>query len=188
SRGAEPVSRRTRRRRSPVDGRRSDYVYRRESVGKTLGVNRCAYATVEDDEDTFVLTRNYTNGVQSIVGRYTFTQFGEECLRLMRAGEPYVLVTDSDTDRRVMAGERLSYTMTAIRAVICVPILKHDQFVAAMAVHTAVPRAWESDEVELVHRVASRCCESIERARVSHELRESEHLFRELANSIANLA
>jgi PAS domain S-box-containing protein len=156
-------------------------------LGEHLGVNRCAYASVEEDEDTFLLTGNYNNGVDSIVGRYTFRQFGDECLRLMRAGDPYV-VADSHQDPRITASDKPSYEMTAIRAVICVPILKQGRFVAAMAVHSATPRAWEAAEVELVQRVAGRCWESIERARVTRELRESEHLFRALANSIANLA
>ena len=157
------------------------------ALGRHLGVNRCAYATVEEDEDTFQLIGNYNDGVQSIVGRYTFRQFGTECLRLMRAGKPYV-VTDSESDARITASERPSYVMTAIRAVVCVPILKGGRFVAAMAVHSAAPRTWEAEEVELVQRVASRCWESIERARVTQSLKESEHLFRALANSIANLA
>ena len=157
------------------------------ALGRHLAVNRCAYATVEADEDTFELTGNYNDGVGSIIGRYTFRQFGEECLRLMRAGEPYV-VADSATDPRVTPAERPSYEATGIRAVICVPILKQRRFVAAMAVHAKVPRTWEPDEVELLQRVASRCWESIERARVTRELRESEHLFRALANSIPNLA
>ena len=157
------------------------------ALGGHLQVNRCAYATVEEDEDTFQLTGNYTDGVDSIVGRYTFRQFGQECLRLMRAGEPYV-VTDADDDPRITTAERASYKMTAIRAVICVPILKQGRFAAAMAVHTLRPRMWDPDEVALVQRVASRCWESIERTRVTHELRESEHLFRALANSNANLA
>jgi PAS domain S-box-containing protein len=41
------------------------------TLGEYLGVNRCAYATVEPDEDTFHLTGNYNNGAESIVGRYT---------------------------------------------------------------------------------------------------------------------
>ena len=157
------------------------------ALGEHLAVNRCAYATVEDDEDTFLLTGNFTSGADSIVGRYTFRQFGAECLRLMRAGEPYV-VAESELDPRITGAERPSYRMTAIRAVICVPVIKRGRFVAAMAVHAVAPRAWAPDEVELVQRVASRCWESIERARVTEELRESEHLFRALANSIANLA
>ncbi|MBA3270749.1 MAG: PAS domain S-box protein, partial [Acidobacteria bacterium] len=158
-----------------------------KALGTHLGVNRCAYATVADDEDTFFLTGNYINGVDSIVGRYTFRQFGEECVRLMQSGKPYV-VSDTDSDPRITPDERPSYALTAIRAVICVPILKQGRFVAAMAVHTATPRTWQSEEVELVERVASRCWESIERARVTQHLKESEHLFRALANSIANLA
>jgi PAS domain S-box-containing protein len=157
------------------------------ALGRHLAVNRCAYATVEADEDTFVLTGNYTDGVESIVGRYTFRQFGEACLRLMRAGEPYIVV-DSAKDPRITAADRPSYERTQIGAVVCVPILKQRRFVAAMAVHTKTPRRWEADEVELVQRVASRSWESIERARVSRELGESEHLFRALANSIPNLA
>jgi hypothetical protein len=59
-----------------------------KALGQHLGVNRCADATVEADEATFVLTGNYNDSVRSTVGGYTFRQFGEECLRLMRAGKP----------------------------------------------------------------------------------------------------
>ncbi|MCU1386405.1 MAG: hypothetical protein JWL71_5102, partial [Acidobacteria bacterium] len=157
------------------------------ALGRFLEVNRCAYATVEADEDTFILTGNYNDGVQSIVGRYTFGQFGAECLRLMRANEPYV-VADSATDPRLTDRDRASYEATAIRGVICVPIHKEGRFVAAMAVHSATGREWRRDEVELVQQVASRCWESIERTRVTQDLREREQQFRELANSIPNLA
>jgi PAS domain S-box-containing protein len=137
-------------------------------LGQHLGVNRCAYAFVEGDEDTFLLTGNYTDGTHSIVGRYRFRQFGAECLRLMRAGEPYV-VEDSEGDPRVDADDREAYRLTAIRSVVCVPILKSGRFVAAMAVHALSPRAWTPAEVTLVQQVASRCWESIERARVERE-------------------
>ena len=137
-------------------------------LGQHLRANRCAYATVEPDQDTFQLIGNYTSGVESIVGRYTFRQFGEECRRLMRAGQPYV-VTDAEHDERITESDRMAYAKTAIRAVICVPILKQERFVAAMAVHTVTARAWEPDEVELVQRVASRCWDSLERARIERE-------------------
>jgi PAS domain S-box-containing protein len=158
-----------------------------KALGQHLAVNRCAYATVEDDEDSMIVTGNFNNGVESIVGRYTFRQFGAECLRLMRAGEPYV-VTDSATDPRIDQTDRASYSLTAIRAVICVPILKQGRFVAAMAVHMANPRMWETEEIELVQRVAGRCWESIERAKVTQSLKENERQFRAMANSIPNLA
>ncbi|MGV3483566.1 MAG: CHASE domain-containing protein, partial [Planctomycetaceae bacterium] len=68
-------------------------------LGEYLQVQRCAYADVEDDQDTFNLTGDYNNGVESIVGRYRFTQFGESALVLMRANQPYV-VSDITTDER----------------------------------------------------------------------------------------
>jgi len=135
-------------------------------LGQHLRVNRCAYAFVAPDEDTFTLTGDYNDGVESIVGRYRFRQFGDACLRLMRAGEPYV-VEDCERDDRV--DDVTAYRRTAIRAVVCVPIMKASRFVAAMAVHTKAPRRWESTEIELVQQVASRCWESIERARVEAE-------------------
>ena len=137
-------------------------------LGAHLRVNRCAYATVEPDEDTFDLTGNYTAGTHSIVGRYRFRQFGAECLALMRAGLPYV-VADSEHDPRIDEEDLEAYRFTAIRAVICVPILKSGRFVAAMAVHDIHRRAWAPEEVALVQQVASRCWESIERARIALE-------------------
>lgn len=141
-------------------------------LGGYLAVNRCAYADVEGDQNTFNLTGDFNRDVPSIVGRYRFDQFGEECLRLMRAGEPYI-VSDTETDPRTTS-VREAYRATKIRSVICVPLNKSGRFVAAMAVHQITPREWLPSEVELVQRVASRCWESIERTRVIRELAESE--------------
>jgi PAS domain S-box-containing protein len=151
-------------------------------LGEHLGVNRCAYADVEADENTFNLTGDHNVGVPSIVGRYRFDQFGDECLRLMRSSQPFV-VTDSETDPRC-AGVIESYRMTRIRSVICVPLHKGGRFVAAMAVHAVMPRQWRPHEVEVVQSVAARCWESIERARVARDLRASEFRYRAfIANS-----
>jgi PAS domain S-box-containing protein len=145
-------------------------------LGEHLHVNRCAYADVEADQNTFNLTGDYNRGVPSIVGRYRFDQFGAECLRLMRAGEPYV-VSDSETDPRT-AEVRESYRETLIRSVICVPLQKSGRFVAAMAVHQTTPRTWLQSEVEMVLLVANQCWESIERIRVIRVLAESEQRLR----------
>lgn len=148
-------------------------------LGEHLNVNRCAYADVEEDEDTFNLTGNYNRDVPSIVGRYRFLQFGAECLRLMRAGLPYV-VENSETDPRTV-DVRDSYRATKICSVICVPLQKSGRFVAAMAVHQVTPRTWLPAEVELVQLVANRCWESIERTRVMRELAEARNRLEEHA-------
>ena len=137
-------------------------------LGEHLAVNRCAYCFVLDDEDGVILTGNYTNGAPSIVGTYTFRDFGAACLRAMRAGDPWV-VSDATVDPRLDDAERRTYAATKIRAAVCVPIRKGGDFVAAMAVHSLEAREFRDDEVELVQRVASRAWESIERARVESE-------------------
>lgn len=154
-------------------------------IAEYLNVNRCAYADVEDDEDTFNSIGDYNREVNSMVGRYTFTQFGTECLRLMRLGQHYI-VEDSEIDPRA-AGNIQAYRAAGIRALICVPLLKAGRLVAAMAVHSAVPRRWKFDEISLVEQVANRCWESIERSRISRELREAAERYRFLAESIPQM-
>jgi signal transduction histidine kinase len=154
-------------------------------LGEHLGADRCAYAEVEADEDTFTITGNYTRGdTRSIVGRFTFRVFGAEVLRLMRANAPYV-VDDADADPRVTPADRAAYEATQIRAVICVPLQKAGRFVAAMAVHQQVPRPWTPEEVELVVTVVQRCWEALERARALRRLRESEAALRAASAQLA---
>jgi len=150
-----------------------------------LDVNRCACADVEDDENTFNLSGDYNRGVPSIVGRYTFNQFGADCLRLMRLGQPWV-ISDSETDERT-ASVRDFYRLTMIRSVICVSLRKNGKFVAGMAVHQSTSRRWLEHEVDLVQQVASRCWESIERTRITRELQEREQRYRFLAETIPQM-
>ena len=138
-------------------------------LGTHMGVNRCAYAEVDPDEDHFTLTGDFSRGVDSIVGRYTFSQFGLDCLELMRANLPYV-VHDIDTDPRAAGMDLSAYRLTAIQAVICVPLHKDGRFVAAMAVHQRTPRRWNKPEIELVQLVCSRCWESLQRTRAHHAI------------------
>ena len=75
------------------------------------------------------------------------------------------MVADAESDARTGL-VRDAYHATCIRAVICVSVRKAGRFVAAMAVHRVAPWTWRPDEIDLVQRVADRCWESIERARV----------------------
>ncbi|MGV3663303.1 MAG: PAS domain-containing protein [Prosthecobacter sp.] len=137
-------------------------------LGQHLRANRCAYANIEADEDTMNITGDYCHEVASIVGRFTFTQFGVEVRELMRADKPYVV--DDTENHPLEPGVLDSYRATSIRSVICVPLHKGGRFVAAMAVHQNQPRRWTAAEVKLVLQVANRCWEALERARVTHSL------------------
>ena len=152
-------------------------------LGKELEVDRCAYADTEADGNTINITGNYTNNVKSIVGRYQFTDFGIECLRLMTAGQP-LIIEDIELDPRIK-DVRNAYRQTEIGSVICVPLRRENGVVAAMAVHQNGPRVWTQDEIELVQLVANRCWESIERARVARELRTNEERYRILSTTVS---
>jgi PAS domain S-box-containing protein len=155
-------------------------------LGRHMDVDRCAYAEIEMDEEKFVLSGDYTRGVASIVGRYTLAQFGTELAQSLRAGKAYIQ-EDIDTLPAESSGAA-AFRQSDIRALICVPLHKAGRLVAAMAVHQATPRRWTDEEIDLVHLVAARCWEAIERARVARDLRESEERFRQMANSMPQLA
>jgi PAS domain S-box-containing protein len=149
-------------------------------LGEHLRVNRCAYAEVFEDEDSFRITGDYTRKTFSIVGDFKMSDFGEEALRLMRENKPYI-VNDAEHDTRIK--ENLApYRQTDIAAVISVPLHKNGRFVAGMAVHQKTPHQWKDEEIELVQIVVNRCWESIERARTVRNLRESEERFRALVS------
>ena len=101
----------------------------------------------------------------------------------MAANEPYVM-DDVEADPR--AGADLpAYRATTIRAVICVPLHKGGKFTAAMAVHQKVPAALDAGgDPTSSATVVGRCWESIERARVARDLRESEERQRKLADNL----
>ncbi|MCC2973140.1 PAS domain S-box protein [Massilia sp. IC2-476] len=145
-------------------------------LGEHLGADRCAYAYVSEDEGSFTLTGNYTNGLDSIVGRYQLAAFGAAFTRLNCAGLPYV-VTDAEVDERV-SDVLQAYRDTGIRAVISVPVIKGKRWVAGMALHQSQPREWQEHDIRLLEAVANRCWESIERSRIAIELRAAEERVR----------
>ena len=153
-----------------------------QMLGEHLGVNRCAYAEVEADEDHFIITGDYTQDTFSIIGRYAMSAFGAEVLRLMREDRPYV-VDDVDSDLRISEVDLAAYRQTDIMAVICLPLHKGGRFAAAMAVHQKSPRHWTPAEIELVQTVVARCWEALERARALRDLRESEARYRALVEA-----
>jgi PAS domain S-box-containing protein len=144
-------------------------------VTQYMKVGRCTYADVDKDHDTFEIVCDYSDGVPQLLGRYRLSEFGAEFARLVRLGQAYI-VEDAETDPRTQSVID-NYRRAQIRSAICVPLLKVGRLCAVMAVHHKQPRHWKQEEVELLQLVASRCWESIERARVSRELRDLNDLL-----------
>ncbi|BCS34749.1 hypothetical protein TBR22_A39750 [Luteitalea sp. TBR-22] len=134
-------------------------------LGEHLGVQRCAYAALDEDGRTFTVSDNFVDGLPSIVGQYALVDFGQSFADTIDAGNPFV-VEDSETDPRLGEDERQAYATLGIGAVVAVPIMKGGRVEALLGVHAAAARPWRTHEVELVRQATSRCWESMERARV----------------------
>ncbi|HEX6963171.1 MAG TPA: PAS domain S-box protein, partial [Lacipirellula sp.] len=151
-------------------------------LGEQLRVDRCAYAEVHADEDTFDVAGEYNRNAPSMMGRYRFSQFGREVWQYMRENRAFV-INDINSHEPPLEDTTAART-SQIYASICVPLHKHGRFVGAMAVHQSEPRRWTADEVELTQAVVNRCWESMERSRVTRSLQESEKKFRQLADFV----
>src|SRR5690606_26475707 len=138
-------------------------------LGQHLGVDLCAYADVEPDQDTFTIRGDWSApGVDSVIGVYSLDSFGPFAAGKLRAGE--ALVVDDSATLEEGGSELLQAGM---RSVICVPLIKEGRLTALMAVRCAAPRAWTPDEVGLVREVTGRAWAHIERARAETALRAS---------------
>ncbi|GAB2507855.1 PAS domain S-box protein [Lysobacter humi (ex Lee et al. 2017)] len=155
------------------------------AVAEHLQADRCAYADVDEAAGTFDLVGDHARGVPTIVGRYRLEDFGEHFARLTRAGAPYRI---DDIEVSPLAPPNLeAYRRVGIRAVVSVPVMKGGQVVACMAVHQTAPRAWTDEDVDLLRQVASRCWDSLERARIERELRLSERRYRAALDATSSI-
>jgi signal transduction histidine kinase len=151
-------------------------------LGEYLGADRCAYAEIEAGENYLDITCDYTRGeTPSIVGRFGVDDLGPEVLRLMRLDLPSVV---NDIEAETSAKTDLSaFRRAEIRALVCAPIIKHGRFVARMSVQQKTPCRWLGEEVELIKVVASRCWESVARARALRRVREGEERLRRITEA-----
>jgi PAS domain S-box-containing protein len=151
-------------------------------LGQHLDVDRCAYADIEADGDSFERTAAYSRGGATLPGRARLSDYGPEIGARLEENVPYVL-NDVDRDAEWME----SFRKAGVRALIAAPLHKAGRLVAAFAVSQGRPRVWLEEEIELVRHVANRCWESVERARVGRTLQESEARFRQLADAMPQI-
>ncbi len=139
-------------------------------LGEFMRVSRCAYATVEADEDHFTIYKDYTNGCASCAGSYRLELFGPRAVAQLRAGQTYIV---RDRDREATVEDDLAaFRAIDIQAIICTSLIKSGRFAAMMAVHQTEPRQWTAGEIKLMEMVAERSWAIIERAYADKRLKE----------------
>jgi PAS domain S-box-containing protein len=160
-------------------------------LGEYLGANRVAYFEVCGAD--YMVEQDYVNGASAMAGCYPIDSFGPTLLAAYRAGHT-VAVADVQADPHLSATQRSAYAAVQIGAYIGIPLIKHGEFVAGLAVHVAQPRVWTPDEVALVEEVAERTWAAVERVRAelalqqtSAELERQLHRFDAIATSVPDL-
>lgn len=149
-------------------------------LGEYLGVNRVAYFQVRGTD--YFVDRDYVNGSEPLRGGYPIDSFGPRLLAAYRAAQ-VAAAADVAADPNLSPAQRSAYAAIQIAAYIGVPLVKHGEFVAGLAIHTATPRAWTPEEIALAEEVAERTWAAVERARAETALRASHDTFRHLVEN-----
>jgi PAS domain S-box-containing protein len=144
-------------------------------LGQHLGATRVGYA--EMDGGRYTIRREYTNGVPPLAGQPPGIQVGDELGAALSRGET-IVVNDVHTDPRLSHVERATFHERQIAALIGTTLFKNGRMVAAFGANHVAPRVWTESEVSLVHDVAQRTWDAVERTRAEAALREQKQRLR----------
>lgn len=145
------------------------------SVGEFLGVSRCVFADIEADACTVHSDYRADETVASVEGVVPISAFGAFVVAEYAARRA-VAVDDVRLDPiRVPPESVAAYEAFGIRAHVTVPVVHTGRVVSCMTAHSAVPRHWTPEEVELLQTVVERTWLTVEVLRQQRALaREAE--------------
>ena len=148
-----------------------------ERVGRHFHVNRCTFADIVSAEAVVDVTCGYADEAASVVGRHRLGSPESVLMRRLLSGKTVALADLADE----AAGEPVpgeawmmpGYWAVESGALLCVPIVREGELVAAFSLRHNRPREWTEDEIRLAEQVAQRTWAAIDSARAQEELRES---------------
>jgi PAS domain S-box-containing protein len=139
---------------------------------------------MEPEKDHFTIRGAWSApGSASIVGYYSLADFGRLAVSRLTAGLPLVI---KDNRVELAPEEAQTFLDMGIAATICMPLVKHGQLTALMAIHDKRPRNWTQNDHSLLLEVTGRCWAHIERTRTEEAARASEERLR-LATDAASI-
>ena len=140
-------------------------------LGERLLTDRACYAEIDEAQGYIRVDRNFVRaGVSTMVGRYSLSDF-DWVGGTLRMGEP-VVVADVQTSPVIPGAGRPAVAAVGVAAFVAAPLIRDGRLVGALVVNDRSPRAWTSDDIELVKETAERTWDAIERARAEEQLRE----------------
>jgi PAS domain S-box-containing protein len=155
-------------------------------LGEQLAVDRVLYSRVDDGEN-YVISDNYVRGdFPKLIGLFPISAFGE-VTEWLRKGET-VAVDDMNADARLSEATRTAFLQAGVYAIVGIPLIKEDRWVANFGVQHGTPRRWTDEEIALVQETAERTWTAVERAKAEEDLRRSEEHLRLILESAQGFA
>ncbi|MET7241793.1 PAS domain S-box protein [Methylobacterium sp. EM32] len=142
-----------------------------QRLGERVGASRVFYAEIGGS--LMKVERDYTNGVETIVGEHSLAAFGPDLLAAYRDGA-VVAVEDVPADPRFSDEARAGLKTRQVAAFVDIILFREEEWVGLLAVQSATPRAWTRAEENLIREVGERVKAAIERGRAETALSESE--------------
>lgn len=140
-----------------------------EILGRTLGVSRAGYGTIDKAAETITIERDWNApGIRSLAGVLHFRDYGSYIENLKR-GET-VVFADAEKDPRTAATADALKAISA-QSVVNMPVTEQGGFVALLYLNHASAREWEQRELDLIREVAERTRTAVERRRVERDIR-----------------
>ena len=140
-----------------------------EVLGRTLGVSRAGYGTVDPRAETISIERDWNApGIETLAGVLHFRDYGSY-IDDLRRGET-VIVADAETDPRTAATADALKAISA-QALINMPVTEQEGLVALLYLNHATGRRWPQEELAFIREVANRTRMAVERRRAEQDLR-----------------
>lgn len=141
-------------------------------LGEHLAVDRAAYGEMLPDGKHMVTAGGYMRaGVHSVAGTYRISDFGAFFTDIDH--DLPAVMDDAHSDTTVHS-IRNTWDKLGIRAGMAYPVVKRGRLVAAIYVHSILPRRWTETEKSLLAETGERIWEAMERAHAERALRQSE--------------
>jgi PAS domain S-box-containing protein len=145
-----------------------------KAIGQHLGSNRAGFLRVSGN-DTLQFGPSWADGVlEPLKGEWPAADLGTQFLEEMRAGRAFPAA-------RAKFKPAVGISKFG-EAFIVAPVIRHGKWKGALYANQALPRNWTPGEIAFVCEIAGITWDAAEQAQEMIALRESEKLFREIAD------
>jgi PAS domain S-box-containing protein len=139
-----------------------------EILGKTLGVSRVGYGTIDPVAETLHVVRDWhAAGVETLAGTLHLRDYGS-FIDDLKAGK-FIAIDDVDQDIRT-AGAASALKGRSAASFVNLPIIEKNQLVAVIFVNHAEFRHWSAEELAFIKDAGERTRIASERAANAEKL------------------